>query len=133
MTAIAIDQAFINTFIDASLGLEIAHENVSYKPTAGTEYVELINIPNDETALSINDSNETDGLFRIILYWPINEGSIAPKTKADEIISAFTIGTRICYSGQCATVTKTSRQNGISDGGWYKTIITIRYYAVIAR
>ena len=130
---VKIDQAFINTFIDASLGLEIAHENVSYKPTAGTEYVELINIPNDETALSINDSNETDGLFRIILYWPINEGSIAPKTKADEILSSFKIGTRICYDSQCVTITRTSRQQGSAVDGWYKTIITIRYYAIIGR
>ena len=69
-----IDQAFINTYIDADLGLDIAHENTSFKPTAGTEYVELINIPNDTTPLSLNDSDQSDGLFRIILYWPADVG-----------------------------------------------------------
>ena len=128
-----IDQAFINTYIDADLGLDIAHENTSFKPTAGTEYVELINIPNDTTPLSLNDSDQSDGLFRIILYWPADVGSIQAKLKADEIMAAFVIGSKVCYDSQCATITRTSRQKGIADDGWYRTIITIRYYAVIGR
>lgn len=127
-----IDQAFIDTFINASFGLEIAHENLPDEPTAGTEYVELINLPNDTTALSLNDINETDGLFRINLYWPVNKGSIAPKAKADEILAIFTIGTTVCYDSQCATVDSVSREKGATVDNWYKTIITIGYYASIS-
>jgi hypothetical protein len=128
-----IDQAFVNTYIDAGIGLPIAHENTAYSPTAGTEYVELINLPNDITPLSINDTNETDGLFRIILYWPVNVGSVQAKLKADEILAVFTIGSRVCYDSQCATITRASRQKGIAVDGWYKTILTIGYYAAIGR
>ena len=128
-----IDQAFIDTYIDADIGLPIAHENITYKPTAGTKYVELLNIPNDVSPLSLNDSNETDGLFRIILYWPTNVGSVQAKLKADEIMAVFTIGSKVCYSNQCATITRVSRQKGTADDSWYKTVITIRYYAVIGR
>lgn len=127
-----IDQAFIDTFINASFGLEIAHENLPDEPTAGTEYAELINLPNDTTALSLNDLNETDGLFRINLYWPVNKGSIAPKAKADEILAIFTIGTTVCYDSQCATVDSVSREKGATVDNWYKTIITIGYYASIS-
>lgn len=130
---VKIDQAFINTFIDGSFDLPIAHENIQYNPTAGTEYAELINLPNDITPLSINDSNETDGIMRVILYWPSNAGSIAPKSKADEILSVFKIGAKVCYDSQCATVVSNSRYKGVSESGWYKTVISIGYVAFIAR
>ncbi len=129
--SVKIDQAFIDAYIDASIDLEIAHENTLYKPSAGTEYVELINLPNDITALSLNDINETDGLFRIILYWPANQGSIQAKRKADEILAVFTIGSQVCYESQCATINSVSRQKGLSVDGWHKTILTIGYYATI--
>lgn len=131
--SVKIDQAFINTFIDADFGLDIAHENLSYSPTAGTEYVQLLNIPNDITPFSVKETNETDGIFRIILYWPVDEGAIQAKLKADEIMDAFTIGSQVCYDGQCATVTRLSRQKGIAENGWYKTLITIAYKAFIRR
>lgn len=128
-----IDQAFINAFVNGSFGLSIAHENMYFNPTAGTEYAELINIPNNTTALSMVESDQTDGVFRIILRWPINEGSINVKLKADEILSAFSLGDRICYDGQCSTITSTARQKGVAQDGWYKVIITIGYYAIIGR
>ena len=130
---VKIDQAFINAFIDADFGLEIAHENLSYKPTSGTEYEELLNIPNNVTPLSLNDTDETTGLFRIILYWPADVGAIQAKIKADEILSTFKVGTRICYESQCSTITRISRTKGVAETGWYKTVITIGYYAAITR
>ena len=131
--SIKIDQAFIQAFIDGAFGLPIAHENSDYSPAAQTAYAELLNLPNDITAFSLNDSNETDGLFRIILRWPENEGSINAKTQADTIMSAFGIGTDVCYSGQCATIVTQDRGNGFNEEGWYKILITIGYYANITR
>ena len=128
-----IDKAFIGAYIDADLGLNIAHENTSFNPTAGTEYVELINIPNDITPADLSYTNETDGLFRIILYWPVNKGSVLAKEKADTILTVFPIDTEVCYDSQCATVTKVSREKGVSESGWYKTVITVSYRAFITR
>ena len=133
MSATKIDQAFINTFVDGGFGLSIAHENLAFEPTAGTEYVELINIPNDITPLTVNGTLETDGLLRIILYWPENKGSIQAKTKADEILAVFSIGTRVCYDSQCATITRSSRYKGINEAGWYHTVITVGYTAFLTR
>lgn len=130
---IKIDQAFIQAFINGGFDLPIAHENLLYEPTAGIEYAELINIPNDITPLSLNDTDETDGLMRVILYYPANEGSIQAKTKADEIMAVFKIGTRVCYSSQCATVTRISRHRGVFEKNWYKIVITIGYYSLIGR
>ena len=133
MSLTKIDQAFINTFINGDFGLSIAHENKDFEPTAGTEYVELINLPNDVTPLSINDTNETDGLMRVILYWPVNKGSTQAKLKADEILAVFSIGTRVCYDSQCATINRLSRHKGIVDGGWFHTVITIGYTAFLTQ
>ena len=131
--SVKIDQAFLAAYIAGDFGLEVAHENLAFIPTAGISYAELINLPNDITAFSLNDSNETDGLFRIILYWPLGKGAIQAKLKADEILSAFSIGSKVCYESQCATVTKTYRAKGVAEDGWYKTIISIGYYANIKR
>jgi len=94
---VKIDQAFIQSFIDGGFNLEIAYENESFNPSAQTAYVELLNIPNDITPLSINETNETDGLFRIVLYWPADVGAIAAKIQADTILAAYTIGSKVCY------------------------------------
>lgn len=128
-----IDQAFISGFITGNFGLEIAHENIKYDPSPQTPYAELINLPNDITPLTLNSSNHTDGIFRVILHYPVNKGTITAKTGADSILSYFSIGTSICYDGQCAKVTSSSYQKGISNDSWYRIIITIGYYAVIGR
>ena len=131
MSLANIDQAFINEFINQSFGLPIAHENIDFTPTAGTAFVSLRLLSNDVTPLSYTESDETDGIFRIILNWPAGKGSIQAKNKADEILAAFNIGTRLSYSGQYLTVTSASREQGESIDGWYRIIISIAYYAVI--
>lgn len=133
MSQTKIDQAFISAFIAADFELDIAHENINFEPTAGTEYVELINIPNDITPLSINGALETDGIFRIILYWPENKGSTQAKLKADEILAVFSMGARVCYDNQCATVKRLERRKGVNEKGWYKIVVTIGYTAFIER
>ena len=133
MSLTNIDQAFINEFINQGFGLDIAHENIDYEPTAGAEFVSIRLLPNDVTPLSYTDSDETDGIFRVILNWPQGEGAIQAKNKADEIISAFKIGTKLEYLGQKVTVTTAYRELGESIDGWYRIIISIGYYAVIDR
>jgi hypothetical protein len=49
MSFLAIDQAFINKFIEADFGIDTVHENVSYSPTPGTPFAELLCLNNDIT------------------------------------------------------------------------------------
>lgn len=131
--SIKIDQAFIDSFINASFGVEIAYQNLPYEPTSGTAYAELLNIPNDITALDLKNTNETDGLFRVILRYPADSGAITPKTKAESIMANYPIGSSVSYSGQSAIITAVNRQAGIVEEGWYVTVITITYRAFITR
>ena len=131
--SIKIDQAFIQSFIDGAYGLETAYQNQPYTPTAGTPYAELLNIPNDITALDLKDTNETDGLFRIILRYPVDSGAFAAKNQAETIMADYSIGSSVSYSGQSARITAVNRQQGVVEESWYVTLITISYRAFIPR
>lgn len=130
---LAIDQALVNTFINGGFSLSIAHENIDFTPTAGTAYAELLVLQNDVTPATLNDSNDTDGVFRVILRYPANGGAIAAKTKADQIFTVFRIGTRLTYNGVTLTILGNSRQPGLAEDGWYKLVLDMPYRANIAR
>jgi hypothetical protein len=131
--SIKIDQALITQFIGGGFLLPVAHENLPYTPVAGTAYAELLVLNNDTTPYSLKDSNATDGVFRIILRYPVDGGAVAIKTKADEIFAAFKVGQRLTYSGQTLTITSQQRQPGVAEDGWYKLVLTISYQAFITR
>lgn len=131
--SIKIDLALIQTFIDGAYGLDVSHENLSYTPTAGSPYAELTVIPNDITPLTLADSNETDGIFRIILHHPLDKGAITSKTMADTILGDYAIGTTLTYDTQDVLITGNGRETGIAEDGWYRIILTVRYYATLNR
>ena len=130
---VKIDQALIQAYIDGSFGLPIAYENDGYTPTPGNEYSEIYTIPNDITPFSMNDSNETDGVFRVILRYPVDCGSIEPKKKADEIFAVFFVGRVLKYENQKVTISGLSRMRGIIEGGWYQLPLSIMYRAFLPR
>jgi hypothetical protein len=128
-----IDQALVSAFIAANFGLPIAHENIAYTPTAQTAYAELLVLQNDKTPATLNDSDDTDGVFRVILRYPANTGAIAAKTKADQIFTVFAIGKRLTYAGTTLTIVRNSRQPGLAEDGWYKLVLDMPYRANIKR
>ena len=130
---IKIDQAFTQAFIDADFGLEIAHENIPYKPTGQTAYAEIMLLPNPIIGYDLSQTNTTDGIFRVIINYPYDGGAIEAKTKADEIFSAFPISSRVTYEGQSAIVTGYSRQLGVAIEGWYRLVLSINYQSKITR
>ncbi len=130
--SVKIDQALVNTFIGASFGLPIAHENKGYTPTSDA-YAELLVLQNDTTALSLAHSNETDGIFRVILRYPIGTGAVVVKQKTDEIFAVFKIGARPAYDGQDLVIKTNQRQPSNVDDGWFKIVLTMGYTALINR
>ena len=131
--SLKIDQAFVSEFINGAFGLPIAHENLPYTPTTNIAYAQLKNLPNDITGYSLNDTNLTDGVFRIYLNYPVNTGSIQAKTKAHQIMDYFRIGSKVDYQGQSATIRAVQRQPGAMEGNWYQLIVDIFYVAKLER
>lgn len=131
--SIKIDQALTQRFIDGAFGLQIAHENQQFTPTPQTPYAEIRVLQNDATAGTLNNTNDTDGVFRVILRYPQNTGAIAAKQKANQIFAAFKVGQRIVYEGVQLTITGNQRQPGVVQDGWYSLILTMPYRAAIER
>ncbi len=131
--SVKIDQALVSTFISSAFGLPIAHENAAYSPIAGTAYAELMVLQNDRTAFTLADSDETDGVFRVILRYPVLTGAITAKTKADAIFAVYKIGASLTYSGVQLTITSNQRQPGVAEDGWYKLVLSMAYRALILR
>ena len=130
---IKIDQALTSEFVSGNFGLPIAHENVDYDSTDGNPYAEILVLQNNATALSINDTDQTDGVFRVILRFPVYQGAITAKQKASEIMGHFRIGKRCTYQGVTVTIQSQQRQPGVAEDGWYKTVLTFGYRAFLTR
>lgn len=130
---IEIDQALVNSFIEGDFGLAIAHENVAFEPSKGTPYAELAVFQNDFTPASVAHSDETDGVFRVTLRYPVGKTSGPAKAKANEITDWFCIGSRHVYEGQRVTITSVRRDPGVPEDGWFKLILSINYKAFTKR
>jgi len=129
-----INQAFIKSFIDADFGLDIAHENIDYKPKAGTPYAEIFVIGNDVTPATLTAGlYETDGVFRVILRYPSGGGAVAARAMSDRITAHYYIGREIEYDSQRAIIRKFSGAPGESRDGWYVFIVNIYYKAYVRR
>lgn len=131
--SVKIDQAFVEAFIAGAFGLEIAYENQDYTPTEGTPYAEIVMIPNDITPLGLAQTDETDGIFRVLLNYPENKSDLPAKQKADEIFAAFPIGRVLTYSGQRTTITNQSRARGVPEDGWYRLSLSFSYRSFLTR
>jgi hypothetical protein len=132
MSSVKIDQALLQAFIDASFGLDIAHENLPFTPGSDA-YAEVLILQNDTTPWSLKHSNETDGILRIILRYPADTGAIAAKQKAEEIFNVFKIGSRHVYDGATVTITSNQRARGVQETGWYKLVLSMQYKAYLKR
>jgi len=130
---VKIDQAFVSEFIAGNFGIPIAHENTAYDATNGAAYAEIGVLQNNVTPLTLNNSDQTDGIFQVILRYPSNSGAMVAKQKTDDIFSHFRFGKTFRYGGVAVKTTSLQRQPGINEDGWYKIILTIAYTAIITR
>jgi len=130
-----IKQAFTQSFIDQGFFHldQIAHENISFTPENGTPYAEISVITNDKTPFTVDDADETDGIFRVILRYPENTGSIQAGQKADKILNFYKIGSRIHYENVNVIMTRQSLAAGVSEAGWHKLVLTINYRTFLRR
>lgn len=133
MSLANLDSALVQAVIDAGLGIDLAHENLPYTPTTGTPYAEVRVLQNDLEAFSLSDSDETSGVLRVIVRYPLGQGAMAAKSKADDLFAAMPVGTQLSYGGDHLTIVRHSRQPGLAEQGWYVVIADIVYRAFLSR
>lgn len=129
--SIKIDQALTQGFIDGAFGVQIAHENVNFEPTGGTPWVRLTVFRNPAAPDTMGSAgkDETIGLFQATLHYPEGEYAVTAKQKADEIMAAFAIGTKLSYDDQEVLITKKDRGTGYNEDGWFKLNLRFTYNA----
>ena len=57
-----VENILINSFDNADFGLPVKTENEIYDPVIGTAYAELIVLPNEKTAYSVKDTDQSNGI-----------------------------------------------------------------------
>lgn len=130
---IRVDQALLAHFLAGNFGLPVAHENTDYTPSAGQAYLEPLVLQNDSTPGTLKHTNDTDGIFRVIVRYPLGAGAVPAKQKAQDIAAHFPVGARLTYAGLALTVVASSRQPGVAESGWFKVVLTMPYRAAIER
>jgi len=135
MSALKIYQAFVQTLRNGAYlsGVSIAYENQAFTPKAGKPYAELRYFPNETAPLGLKHTDETTGVFSIVLKYPVDVGAIVVKSKAQDIANAFKAGSVINYDGQRVDVVNSSSGSGRTENGWYIQTVDIRFRAFSAR
>jgi len=128
---IRVDQALLTAFEAGAFDLPVAYENQAFNATSA--YAQVLVLQNDVTALTMNNTDQTDGVFRVLLNYPANTGAFAIKSKADEIMKHLRIGKRCHFSGVDVVIIGQQRQPGIAERGWYRVELSFAYQALITR
>lgn len=130
---IEIEQAFVSDFVSQAFGLPIAHENVKYTQTPGTEYAEIKTFPAEVVAGDLGSTDETTGFFQFVLRYEEGKGAMPAKLKAQTIFDAYPVGRVLTYGGQRLTLTSHQRPTAAPEDGWFKVVGRIYYRATVAR
>lgn len=129
-----LEQLLLTTFKDGAFGLPIAYENVEFNPITGHAYAELLIHPGKTIPLTLNDMDVNAGIFRVVLHYPKNTGSITARSKADEITKLYSIGASLVNTDVKLTITNNDVRSSSIDGGmWFSVIIDIFYNSFFTR
>jgi len=129
-----VENILINSFDNADFGLPVKTENEIYDPVIGTAYAELIVLPNEKTAYSVKHTDQSNGVFRIILRYPIGESKDTIKAKADEIFNVYKLHSIVTdtENNNYVEIIKQNCQEGVRETAWHKLVLDL-YYQTFTR
>ena len=145
---IKIDQAFTSALLAGGLAVDVVHEGGAfstwngsayvsetgvYEPSAERPYIEESLSPMGSISHDLANTNESVGLYQCIVRYPIDVGAISAKTKAEDILSLFAIGSTINYGGQVINIQSATRTGGAVDGGYYILSARVNYTAYVPK
>ncbi len=109
--------------------------NDDKNPTAGQRHARVWFLPaqNDAGSLGGSGVDVQTGILQVDLIYPTNIGIGNMLDEADAIASHFQRGHSQDYDGQCVQFTGTNVTAPRNEDGWLRTIISIGWYAHVAR
>lgn len=99
--------ARVKTLVVGSPALPIAWPEVAFSPPASGKYLRIDDFPNRPAWEGISSGRLDQGLLQIMVVWPKNQGLIAPRQIAAQVIAHFPKGLAM-FSG--STRVRVSRE-----------------------
>lgn len=128
-----IEKALINSFKDFDSTTPRGYPNAPMTPENAPDslWLNLHNLRGKTNPATLGDEGEDNnpGVFQIDLNYPKGKGTKELVDKADAIATAFPAGRVLTYNTQKVTITSTSLDPGRYVGGYYRTSLSITYYA----
>lgn len=129
-------RAALETRISTTADLpNIAYENVAFKPTTGTSFIQVRYMPTSTrpAVRGLNPQLRYQGVFYVIVSTPEGNGPSTADDYANKVINAFQATTDISFTNAQSQTIKVSidyaeRQQGLIDSPWYHVPINIGWY-----
>lgn len=135
MSLANINSALVTAYQAAALGLSTAYEGQDYKPTPGTSWASLYNLPasSDVDTLGAGGQDRHVGIFQVDLSAPENVGTATLLANAQTLRTYFYAGRTISYGGQEVRIQSAARSPLRKVDAWLRLSVSISYWAWTAR
>lgn len=129
MNYIDIHRALTQSLINASVGVPIAHENVTFNPDQHTAFVQPFTIIGDRDAIAKNGYGEVFGIYQIDVN--VREGSaVGQALQIIDIINSYYTDSLELENGSTQVIILNRYRSNVSiENGWYTTSVTIDFRA----
>lgn len=110
----------------------LAQENSAFTPTVNQAYMREVDMSGATQAptLGADGFQRQDGLYRVGIFVPKNNGKFNAIGYIDTVIAGFPRGLVLTHEGQRVRIEQSEREQGFLDGEWFQTGVMIRYTVV---
>lgn len=110
----------------------LAQENSEYKPTINVAYMREADLSGTTQAMALDaaDPYRKDGLYRVGVFVPKDNGKFNALAFCDLIIAGFARGTVLTHNGQKVRIEQSDREQGFVDGEFFQCGVMIRYTVI---
>jgi hypothetical protein len=110
----------------------IAQDNAAFEPIVGQPYLREQDYSGMTQAptLAADGFQRKDGLYRVGVFVPKNNGKFNALVLCDIIIAGFARGTVLTHAGQKVRIEQSDREQGFVDGEWYQCGVVVRYTVI---
>ena len=110
----------------------LAQENTKFTPTIGQAYLREQDYSGMTQAptLAADGFQRKDGLYRVGVFAPKDNGKFNALAYCDLIITGFARGTVLTHAGQKVRIEQSDRELGFIDGEWFQCGVTVRYTVI---
>jgi hypothetical protein len=115
--------------------LKIAWPNKKFNPPNNEPWVGFHWVPVDKKAVTLGEGGEDElvGFIQLDINVPEDSGEELTELFLASMEAWFVAGRPVVYDSQAATVTSTSRSGGRTVDPYFRTSLTINFYARIIR